>query len=165
MIKHLMGTMLVWALLCCSAHAALFEDFNESAGWVPTTFNGYDSRVPVYTVGPIHNEVSNACYLISAQYEISNIDKRHNIMVGQTIIRTEDPTDTRGVRILPATTTNVDRDRHHERWNGSIVDCPPPGVWWYSLNVYSGLRKKIKPAIRIEQGYGFLQAYRIDRQP
>lgn len=163
MRRYVAALVVLAVVLSTTAKAALFEDFNESADWVPTTFNGYDSRVPVYTIGPIHNEVSNACYLLSAQYEISNIDKRHNIMVGQTIIRHADPTDTRGYRVLPATTTNVDRERYHEHWNGSIVDCPPQGVWYYSLNVYSGLHKKIKPAIHIEQGYGFLQAYRIDR--
>jgi len=144
------------------AHAALFEDFTEEYRYIATTYNGYDSRQPIYTIGPIHNEVSNACYLISAQYEVSNTDEKHNIMVGQTIIRTRDLSDTRGVRILPATTTNVDRQRYHERWNGSIVDCPPVGVWYYRLMVYSGLRKTIQPAIRVEQGYGFLQAYRVD---
>lgn len=143
------------------AHAALFQDFTEDAGMIPTTYNGYDSRQAVYTIGPIANEVSNACYIITAQYEISNTDTRHNIMVGQTIIRTASLDDLRGVRVTPATTTNVDRERHHERWNGSIVECPPVGTWYYRLMVYSGLRKTIKPAIRVEQGYGFLQAYRL----
>lgn len=155
------ATALIILMLSLQGHAALFQDFTESVEWIPTTFNGYDSRQSVYTVGPIYNEVSNACYLITAQYEISNIDPKHAIMVGQTIIRHADPSDTRGLRVTPATTTNVDRDRHHEHWNGSIVECPPVGVWYYSLNVYSGLRKAIKPAIRLEQGYGFIQAFRI----
>lgn len=161
MFKLPLAAMVVLALLCGKANAAMFQDFTESVGWIPTTYNGYDSRQSVYTVGPIYNEVSNACYIINAQYEISNTNPDHSIMVGQTIIRHADPTDTRGVRVTPATTTNVDRNRHHEHWNGSIVECPPVGVWYYSLNVYSGLRKAIKPSIRVEQGYGFIQAYRV----
>lgn len=157
---------LLCLLVLCSAqaNAAMFLDYSEAVQWIPTTYNGYDSRQAVYTVGPIYNELSNACYLINAQYEISNIDTKHNIMVGQTIIRHADPSDNRGVRIMPATTTNVDRQRYHEHWNGSIVDCPPVGIWYYSLNVYSGLHKTIPISIRLEQGYGFLQAYRIDRE-
>lgn len=163
---------LILLLLACAvllrpfgAYAAfLFEDRTESTTQIATTYPGYDSRQPIYTVGPIHNELSNACYLILGQYEISNTDPRHNIMVGQTIIRHADLPDTRGVRILPATTTNVDRQRYHYPWTGAVVDCPPNGVWYYSLNVYSGLKKRIKPAIRVEQGYGFLQAYRIDNK-
>lgn len=154
----------LFVLCSAQASAAMFVDYSEAVQWIPTTYNGYDSRQPVYTVGPIHNEVSNACYLLNAQYEVSNVNRAYSIMVGQTIIRHADSTDTRGVRILPATTTNVDRARHHERWNGSIVDCPPIGIWYYTLNVYSGLRKTIPNSIRLEQGYGFLQAYRIDRQ-
>ena len=147
-------------LLAPVTEAALFEDRTESVGWVETTYNGYDSREPIYTVGPVGGD-GTTCYLVSAQYEISNTDPKHSIMVGQTIIRHRDSADTRGVRVLPAATTNVDRARYHEHFNASIVDCPPVGDWYYSLNVYSGLRKQIPTAIRVEQGYGFLQAYRL----
>lgn len=161
-MRHQIRTILLLLLLWLRpVEAAQFQDFTEDVAWVPTTYNGYDSRQAVYTIGPIANEVSNACYIISAQYEISNIDPRHSIMVGQTIIRTASLDDLRGIRVTPATTTNVDRARHHEHWNGSIVECPPVGIWYYRLMVYSGLRKTIKPAIRVEQGYGFLQAYRL----
>lgn len=163
MRRYVAALVVLAVALSATAKAALFEDFTEEYRYIATTYNGYDSRQPIYTIGPIHNEVSNACYVINAQYEVSNTDEKHNIMVGQTIIRTRDLSDIRGVRVLPATTTNVDRQRYHERWNGSIVDCPPVGVWYYRLMVYSGLRKTIQPAIRVEQGYGFLQAYRIDR--
>ena len=162
-MKAFLAILIFIFSLFSSAYGAEFIDRTEDALWVPTTFVGYDSRTPIYTVGPIYNEVSNACYLVNAQYEISNVNTRHNIMVGQTIIRTSQKDDTRGVRVIPATTTNVDRNRHHERWNGSFVDCPPPGVWYYRLNVYSGLRKTIPVSIRVEQGYGFLQVFQLAR--
>lgn len=159
--------MKYWFLLCLllfnvSAAAAgpLFEDRTEAAGYVETTPVGYDSRKKIYTVGPFETD-GNTCYLLNAQYEISNKNPDHNIMVGQTIIRHSEPADDRGIRIMPATARNVDRERHHEPWNGSIVDCPPLGKWYYSLNVYSALNKKIKPSIVIEQGYGFLQVWRL----
>ena len=141
------------------AAGPLWEDRTESTDMLETTYNGYDSREPIYTIGPVTG--GSVCYLLVGQYEISNMDTKHNIMVAQTIIRHADINDTRGIRVLPASGKNVDRQRYHEDWNGSVVDCPPSGEWYYSLNVYSGLRKKIKPAIRVEQGYGFLQAWRL----
>lgn len=144
------------ALYMYSYGAPLFEDRTENAGYIHPTKNGYDSRESIYTVGPFEG----GCWLLTAQYEITNPSDKYNVMIGQTIIRHEKG-DNRGVRILPATTKNVDRNRHHEDWAGSVVDCPPPGKWYYSLSVYAGLNKDTNLAIVVERGYGLLQAWRL----
>lgn len=90
--------------------------------------------------------------LILAQFEATN-PLPYNVGLGRYIVRSD------GARIAPATMDNITPEMHHRVVSLAAWDRQPVMGATYSLVVYAvSMNAKAGDSIRIEQGYGFLDA-------
>lgn len=111
------------------------------------TSTAYAQRAVVHTVS-----AQKGPNLILGQFEVTN-PLPYNVGIGRYIVRSD------GARIVPAVMDNVTPDMHHSVITMSGWDRSPVSGATYSLVVYAvSVNAKAGDSIRIEQGYGFLDA-------
>lgn len=122
------------------------SDFTENTTFIP--INGGHKSAYIVNVAASQGQK----ILINAQFEITS-ELPFAVGIGRYIKRSD------GARINPATMDNVILSTHHKVANISVIDPSPIPNANYELMIYaasSGARNG--DVIRLEQGYGFLQA-------
>jgi hypothetical protein len=129
----------------------LHADFSVDASFLPVASQMVGvSRVPVHKLN-VPSKTGNKVLLI-AQIEVTN-PQAYTVGIGRVMLRSD------GKVIIPAVMDNVTPQMHHSVITMAGWDASPAQNGEYSLVVYAvSTSAKSGDLVRIEQGYGFLQA-------